>query len=180
MAEDYLNGHVGLCNPGLNSFPYWEDWRRRARHLKGRIFPFQASIKKGRAGSFLSWLAMAKQKEIQAMKSEGKRRGNRDGRTFKKEAWKEMQNMFSTKFAFECDKDSMKLYYANLWNRFNSVKNILCHKDFTWDDSTEMVVADDQVWDAYIQAYPNKRRGNRADRTFKKEAWKEMQKMIVD
>ncbi|KAE9586427.1 putative Myb/SANT-like domain-containing protein [Lupinus albus] len=82
---------------------------------------------------------------------EQKRRGNRVGHTFKKEAWIEMQKMLNTKFASEYDKDAMKLYYANLWNRFNDVKNILCHKDFTWDGSNEMVLADDEVWDAYIQ-----------------------------
>ncbi|KAF1858707.1 hypothetical protein Lal_00044740 [Lupinus albus] len=89
---------------------------------------------------------------------EQKRRGNRVGHTFKKEAWIEMQKMLNTKFASEYDKDAMKLYYANLWNRFNDVKNILCHKDFTWDGSNEMVLADDEVWDAYIQAYPNAQR----------------------
>ncbi|CAL0333074.1 unnamed protein product [Lupinus luteus] len=104
--------------------------------------------------SRIQWTPLVERYFVDLM-LEQKRRGNRAGHTFKKEAWKEMQKMFSTKFAFGCDKDSMKLYYANLWNRFNSVKNILCHKDFTWDDSTQMVVADDQVWDAYIQAYPN-------------------------
>ncbi|XP_061371640.1 L10-interacting MYB domain-containing protein-like [Gastrolobium bilobum] len=84
-------------------------------------------------------------------------RGNRVGHTFNKQAWTDMQTMFNAKFGSQCDKDVLKTRYANLWKQFNDVKNILSHYEFSWDDDCQMVVADECVWNAYIEAHPEAR-----------------------
>lgn len=78
-------------------------------------------------------------------------RGARIGHTFNKQAWTEMLAMFNAKFSSQYDKDVLKGRHTNLWKQFNDVKNLLGHNGFSWDETRQMVVADDYVWDAYIK-----------------------------
>ncbi|XVF48251.1 hypothetical protein PTKIN_Ptkin03bG0175100 [Pterospermum kingtungense] len=82
-------------------------------------------------------------------------RGNRIGHTFNKQAWTDMLNVFNAKFGSQYDKDVLKSRYTNLWKQFNDVKNLLGQSGFSWDESRQMVVADDYVWNAYIKAHPD-------------------------
>ncbi|XP_039019127.1 uncharacterized protein LOC120150502 isoform X1 [Hibiscus syriacus] len=81
--------------------------------------------------------------------------GNRVGHTFSKQAWTDMLTIFNAKFGSQYDKDVLKSRYTNLWKQFNDVKNLLGQNGFSWDESQQMVVADDYVWNAYIKAYPD-------------------------
>ena len=51
-------------------------------------------------------------------------------------------------FKAQYDKDQLKNRYRYLKKQFNVVSNILQPSGFSWDDSREMVDAEDQVWDA--------------------------------
>ncbi|XP_038700570.1 L10-interacting MYB domain-containing protein [Tripterygium wilfordii] len=84
-------------------------------------------------------------------------RGNRSGHSFNKHAWTEMLTTFNAQFGTQYDKDVLKGRYTNLWKQFNDVKNLLSQDGFSWDETREMVVADDSVWNAYIQAHPDAR-----------------------
>ncbi|KAI8012154.1 Dynamin-related protein 1C [Camellia lanceoleosa] len=74
-------------------------------------------------------------------------RDNRVGHTFNKQAWADMLSMFSAKFGTQHDKDILKNRYSTLWKQFNDVKNLLDQSGFSWDDTQQMVVAEDYVWD---------------------------------
>ncbi|KAI8027089.1 L10-interacting MYB domain-containing protein [Camellia lanceoleosa] len=80
-------------------------------------------------------------------------RGNRVGHTFNKQAWADMLSMFSAKFGTQHDKDILKNRYSTLWKQFNDVKNLLDQSGFSWDDTQQMVVAEDYVWDTYTKAH---------------------------
>lgn len=84
-------------------------------------------------------------------------RGNRVGHTFSKQAWTDMLTVFNAKFGSQYDKDVLKSRYTNLWKQFSDVKNLLGQSGFSWDESRQMVVADDYVWNAYIKAHPDAR-----------------------
>lgn len=80
-------------------------------------------------------------------------RGNRIGHTFNKQAWTDMLNVFNANFGSQYDKDVLKGRYTNMWKQFNDVKNLLGQNGFSWDENRQMVVADDYVWDAYIEVH---------------------------
>ena len=61
---------------------------------------------------------------------------------------------FNAKFGSQHYKDVFKNRYTNLWKQFNDVNNLLGQSGFSWDESRQMVVADDYVWNAYIQVQP--------------------------
>ncbi|XP_010548574.1 PREDICTED: L10-interacting MYB domain-containing protein [Tarenaya hassleriana] len=84
-------------------------------------------------------------------------RGNRIGHTFNKQAWNEMINVFNVKFGSQYDKDVLKSRYTNLWKQYNSVKNLLGHDGFSWDENQQMVIGDENVWSAYIKVHPEAR-----------------------
>ncbi|OAY27515.1 uncharacterized protein LOC110604276 isoform X2 [Manihot esculenta] len=84
-------------------------------------------------------------------------RGNRMGHTFNKQAWTDMLLVFNAKFGSQYDKDVLKSRYTNLWKQFNDVKNLLGQNGFSWDETREMVVADDYVWNAYLKVHPDAR-----------------------
>ncbi|XP_057499756.1 uncharacterized protein LOC130783958 isoform X2 [Actinidia eriantha] len=80
-------------------------------------------------------------------------RGNRVGHTFTKQAWADMLVLFSAKFGSPHDKDLLKNRYSTLWKQYNDVKNLLEQSGFSWNDSQQVIVADDYVWDTYIKAH---------------------------
>ncbi|XP_030544450.1 L10-interacting MYB domain-containing protein isoform X3 [Rhodamnia argentea] len=84
-------------------------------------------------------------------------RGNRIGHTFNKEAWIDMLAVFNAKFGSQYDKDVLKLRYTNLWRQFNDVKNLLGQNGFSWDETREMVIANDYAWDTYLKVHPEAR-----------------------
>ncbi|KAH6760718.1 Myb/SANT-like DNA-binding domain protein [Perilla frutescens var. frutescens] len=83
--------------------------------------------------------------------------GNRIGHTFNKQAWIDMLAVFNAKFGSQYDKDVLKSRYTNLWKLFNDVKHLLGQNGFSWDETRQMVVADDYIWDEYIKIHPEAR-----------------------
>ncbi|KAK9077866.1 hypothetical protein SSX86_006204 [Deinandra increscens subsp. villosa] len=84
-------------------------------------------------------------------------RGNRNGQTFMAQAWIDMVKSFNDNFASNHDKDVLKNRYKHLKKQYNDINTLLGEKGFSWDYEREMVVAEDHVWDAYIEAHPDSR-----------------------
>ncbi|KAF8400481.1 hypothetical protein HHK36_013779 [Tetracentron sinense] len=82
---------------------------------------------------------------------------NRIGHTFNKQAWTDMLTTFNSNFGSQYDKDVLKSRYTNLWKQFNDIKVLLDQSGFSWDETRQMVTADEYVWDAYIKAHPDAR-----------------------
>ncbi|XP_027363308.1 uncharacterized protein LOC113870933 isoform X5 [Abrus precatorius] len=82
-------------------------------------------------------------------------RGNRMGYTFNEQAWNEMLALFNANFGSSYGVNLLKSRYTSLWMQFNDIKNLLEQNGFSWDESRQMVIASDHVWDAYIKAHPH-------------------------
>ncbi|CAN6854154.1 unnamed protein product, partial [Brassica oleracea] len=86
------------------------------------------------------------------------KRGNRfDDHLFSKRAWKLMSSAFTARFKFPYGKDVLKNRHKTLRNLFRSVKSLLREDGFSWDERTQMVVADNCVWDVYLKGHPHSR-----------------------
>lgn len=78
-------------------------------------------------------------------------RGNKLGQTFIIQAWNDMITAFNEKFLSHHDKDVLKNRYKHLRRLYNEIKNLLQHSGFSWDETRDMVTAEDHIWDAYIK-----------------------------
>ncbi|KAK9290587.1 hypothetical protein L1049_008758 [Liquidambar formosana] len=83
------------------------------------------------------------------------RRGNKTGHVFSKQAWTEMITLFNTKFGFKYDTDVLKNRYKRLRKQYNDIKILLGQSGFSWDETRQMVTADDHIWDEYTEAHPD-------------------------
>ncbi|KAK6158763.1 hypothetical protein DH2020_006077 [Rehmannia glutinosa] len=84
-------------------------------------------------------------------------RGNKLDNTFTKQAWTDMLALFNAKFNSEYNKRVLRHRYKKLWKYYSDLMILVKQKGFRWDEKQEMVVADDDVWDAYIKAHPHAR-----------------------
>ncbi|XP_042491122.1 uncharacterized protein LOC122070941 isoform X2 [Macadamia integrifolia] len=83
-------------------------------------------------------------------------KGNKFDNTFNKQAWTDMITLFNAKFGSQHDKDILRSRYKNLRKQYNDMK-LLQQNGFTWDETRQMVKANDDVWDAYIKEHPDAR-----------------------
>ncbi|XP_048230970.1 uncharacterized protein LOC8265471 isoform X2 [Ricinus communis] len=79
------------------------------------------------------------------------RKGNQIDGVFRKQAWMDMITSFNAKFGFNYDVDVLKNRYKTLRRQHNVIKNLLELPGFSWDDTRQMVTADDYVWQDYIK-----------------------------
>ncbi|KAJ9543157.1 hypothetical protein OSB04_022864 [Centaurea solstitialis] len=85
-------------------------------------------------------------------------KGNRiDDHLFSKRAWKHMTTLFNTKFKFHYEKDVLKNRHKTLRNLYRTISNLLSLNGFSWDQTRQMVTADNNVWDDYIKVHPDAR-----------------------
>ncbi|XP_042505006.1 uncharacterized protein LOC122081790 isoform X3 [Macadamia integrifolia] len=84
-------------------------------------------------------------------------RGYKVGNAFRKEAWVQMLALFNVKFGMELDKEALRNRYRKLRMQYNALKTLLDHSGFRWDETRQMVTADDNVWDNYLKARPEAR-----------------------
>lgn len=78
-------------------------------------------------------------------------RGNKLGQTFITQAWADMVVSFNSKFRSHHDKDVLKNRFKHLRRQYNDIKILLQQSGFSWDETREMVTAEDHVWDAYTK-----------------------------
>ncbi|KAK7264177.1 hypothetical protein RJT34_31782 [Clitoria ternatea] len=69
---------------------------------------------------------------------------------FKNEVIKSVTWEFNKKFGLNLEENQIKNRYNVMKKDYGVVKTLLSHKEFVWDETRHMVVADDKVWDNYI------------------------------
>ncbi|KAI3951537.1 hypothetical protein MKX01_018653 [Papaver californicum] len=74
-----------------------------------------------------------------------------------RQGWADMISQFKEKFGSQHEKDVLSNRYKNMRKQFNDIKNLLSQNGFVWDQSRQMVMADDDAWDAYLKAHPQAR-----------------------
>ncbi|XP_071730564.1 uncharacterized protein [Rutidosis leptorrhynchoides] len=84
-------------------------------------------------------------------------KGNRIGKTFVAQAWIDIVKSFNANFSSNHDKDVLKNRFKHLKRQYNDVNTLLMEPGFSWDDAREMVVAEDHIWDAYIETHTDAR-----------------------
>ena len=72
-------------------------------------------------------------------------RGNKTGHVFSKQAWAEMIAQFNTKFGFKYDIDVLKSRFKRFRKQYNEIKMLVEQSGFKWDETRQMVTADDNV-----------------------------------
>ncbi|KAL4637123.1 hypothetical protein ACB092_03G058000 [Castanea dentata] len=82
-------------------------------------------------------------------------RGNKIGHGFVAEAWIEMVRLFNAKFGSHHDKDGLRNRYKHLRGQYNDIKVLLDQSGFSWDETGEMVTAEDYVWNSYTKVHPD-------------------------
>lgn len=97
------------------------------------------------------WTPEMDQYFIQLMLDQVKKGNRFEDHLFSKRAWKFMSASFTSRFKFPYGKDVLKNRHKTLRNLFKSVKNLLKEDGFCWDETRQMVVADNCVWDAYLK-----------------------------
>lgn len=86
------------------------------------------------------------------------KKGNKfDDHLFSKRAWKHMTSLFNSNFKFQYEKDVLKNRHKTLRGLYKAVKNLLDQTGFSWDETRQMVTAENHVWDEYIKAHPDAR-----------------------
>ncbi|GMP87546.1 hypothetical protein CsSME_00039875 [Camellia sinensis var. sinensis] len=79
-------------------------------------------------------------------------KGNQiDDHLFNKQAWMHMTSLINAKFKFQYEKDVLKNRHKTLRNLYKAVKNLIDQKGFNWDETRQMVTADNKVWDDYMK-----------------------------
>ncbi|XP_010243132.1 PREDICTED: uncharacterized protein LOC104587285 isoform X3 [Nelumbo nucifera] len=84
-------------------------------------------------------------------------KGHKNGNIFRKRAWEEMVASFNAKFGLNLDKEVLKNRHKKLRLQYNAMKILLGHGGFHWDETRQMVTADNNVWDDHLKAYPEAR-----------------------
>lgn len=79
--------------------------------------------------------------------------GNKIGHKFNDRAWSWMIASFNEKFGLQCDKGVLEELYFSLMEEYSNITDFLSRNGFVWDDIQQTVVADDDVWESYIQEY---------------------------
>ncbi|KAI3961670.1 hypothetical protein MKX01_030602 [Papaver californicum] len=83
-------------------------------------------------------------------------KGYKIGKTFHREAWLYMLELFNNKFGLQLDKEVLKNRYKKLRTQYNAI-NVLLDNGFQWDEARQLVTADDSVWDDYLLEHPEAR-----------------------
>ncbi|GAV64838.1 Myb_DNA-bind_3 domain-containing protein [Cephalotus follicularis] len=82
-------------------------------------------------------------------------KGNKHNNSFGKKTWKHICDGFYNKTGMSWDKEQLKYRYAAL-RRQHAIVNSLVHRtDFSWDESTGTIIANDQAWADYIKGHPD-------------------------
>ncbi|KAF8395486.1 hypothetical protein HHK36_019432 [Tetracentron sinense] len=84
-------------------------------------------------------------------------RGNKIGQAFSKQAWKHIIGSFNTQFGVRFDKEILRNRYKTFKKQCHDIKIILNQSGFDWDITRQMLTADDNIWDDYLELHPDAR-----------------------
>lgn len=82
-------------------------------------------------------------------------KGNKHNNLFNKKAWKYICDEFYKRTSLKWDKEQLKNRYSVLRRQYAIVKSILDESDFSWDETTGTITANDEVWAEYIKKHPD-------------------------
>lgn len=86
-------------------------------------------------------------KQVQSM--------NKIDHVFDDQIWADITTPFNEKCGQNYDKCVMQTRYTYLMNQYNDVKRLLNQNGFAWDDTRQIIVADDDVWETYSKVEPH-------------------------
>lgn len=79
--------------------------------------------------------------------------GNKVDEAFSEQAWAHMVTSFNDKFGLQCDKYFLENRYMFFMKQYNDISNLLNYSGFAWNESQQIVTADDHIWEAYIKVH---------------------------
>lgn len=80
-------------------------------------------------------------------------KGNKIDHIFNEQAWAYMLKAFNRRFGLQCDKYVLEDRYVWLKKQYDDICKLLSCNGFGWDDTKQMVTADNDVWEAYIKVH---------------------------
>jgi len=79
--------------------------------------------------------------------------GNRIENLFNEEAWMRVAQAFNARWGLQSDKKVIMDQYLCLMKKHDDICNILSHNEFAWNETLQTIIAEDDVWDAYIKVW---------------------------
>lgn len=80
-------------------------------------------------------------------------KGNKIDHTFNEQAWAYMLKSFQNRFGLQCEKSVLEDRYVWLKKQYDDICKLLSYSGFGWDETKQMVTADNDVWEAYIKVH---------------------------
>lgn len=77
--------------------------------------------------------------------------GHKQNKSFSKKGWKCICEEFHKRTGLTWEREQLKYRYAALRKLFATMKLLLDHTDFKWDETTGLVTATDEAWDRYMK-----------------------------
>lgn len=71
-----------------------------------------------------------------------------------KKAWKHIREEFNYKTGLQFDGEQLRNHQNVLKRLYNNIKSVLDQSGFSWDNSRNMVMADDELWEKYTTVCP--------------------------
>ncbi|XP_010317250.2 L10-interacting MYB domain-containing protein isoform X2 [Solanum lycopersicum] len=81
--------------------------------------------------------------------------GHKQNKSFSKKGWKCICEEFHKRTGLTWEREQLKYRYAALRKLFATMKLLLDHTDFKWDETTGLVTATDEAWDRYMKEHPD-------------------------
>lgn len=78
-------------------------------------------------------------------------KGNKSNKTFSKKGWKFICDNFHIQTGYWWDNEQLKSRYIALRKQYISVRLLLNHCDFQWDETSGKITATDEAWVRYIK-----------------------------
>lgn len=75
--------------------------------------------------------------------------------TYIEQAWTFVVASLNQKFGLHYDRCRLEKKYMKLIKEYNDIKSILNQSGFSWDAVQQIIIADDNVWEAYIKGHPD-------------------------
>ncbi|CBI36907.3 unnamed protein product, partial [Vitis vinifera] len=168
--DEYIKGHPDARSYRIKTIPYYNDlcfiYRNATPEQKGNHFGHDGNLDNSISGSKMTnepghrtrtyWQPPMDRYFIDLMLDQVQKGNQVDG-VFRKQAWMEMIASFNAKFGFKYDMDVLKNRFKTLRRQYNVIRSLLDLNGFIWDDTRQMVTADDCVWQDYIKTHTNAR-----------------------
>ena len=77
--------------------------------------------------------------------------GNTFGQAFSEQAWTHMIISFNESFKLQCDRYVLEDRYFWWMKQYSDIYNLLNHNGFVWNESQQLITAEDNLWEAYAK-----------------------------